>query len=33
MKESLENSYRLFDTGDIDTIEIGTTQGLQQIHH
>ena len=31
-KESLENAYRLFETGEINNIETGTTSGLQQIH-
>lgn len=31
-KESLENAYHLFETGDIDKIEIGSTKGLQQLH-
>lgn len=31
-KQSLENAYRLFESNDINTFEIGTTKGLQQIH-
>lgn len=31
-KISIEKAYRLFDSGDINTIEIGTFKGLQQIH-
>ncbi len=31
-KHSLENAYRLFETKDIETIDIGTLKGLQQIH-
>lgn len=31
-RKSLEKAYCLFETGEIDKIEIGTTKGLQQIH-
>lgn len=31
-KESLEKAYHLFESNNIDKIEIGTTKGLKQIH-
>ena len=31
-KQSLEKAYKLFESADIDNIEIGTLKGLQQIH-
>ncbi len=32
-KSSLEKAYQLFESGDINNIEVGTTKGLQAIHH
>lgn len=32
-KSSLEKAYRLFESNDINKIEIGKTKGLKEIHH
>lgn len=32
-KDSLEKAFQLFETNDIEKIEIGTTKGLQDIHY
>lgn len=31
-KKSLENAKRLFSSGAVNSVEVGTTKGLQQIH-
>ncbi|MBK6291988.1 MAG: Fic family protein [Ignavibacteria bacterium] len=31
-KQSLEKAYQLFETGDIERMEVGSTKGLLQIH-
>jgi cell filamentation protein len=32
-KKSLENAYRLFESGDIDGMEVGSIKGLMSIHN
>ncbi|MGX1024964.1 hypothetical protein [Psychroflexus sp. MBR-150] len=31
-QESIKKAFQLFETGKIDTFEVGTTEGLLQIH-
>ncbi len=31
-KESIKRAFQLFESGDINSMEIGTTKGLQEIH-
>jgi probable adenosine monophosphate-protein transferase HI_0977 len=31
-EKSLQKAFQLFESGDIERMEIGTTKGLQQIH-
>lgn len=32
-KQSIKNAFQLFETGTIQTIEVGSTNGLMQIHY